>query len=265
MKCSVHATLFIRLASCSHYQLINRMKNIVTTFVCFLFLGISIQTSASADLTTKKYKVGNFNSLEIGHAFEVHVFKGNTYSISATGKDSDLENVDVQLNGSTLEVRLDVSYWTNWKNWKNNNKKIVLNITMPRLKDAEFSGAAKVTLEGFVDEEEMTLHGSGAVKLMSTKLVADKLTLDLSGASKIEMKGQVLKLSIDLSGASHLDLNEMVARDVDVDASGASHVELNVQKSLRVEASGASKITYRGNPLNISKDLSGASTVRKAD
>lgn len=219
---------------------------------------------ASADLTTKKYKVGNFNSLEIGHAFEVHVFKGNTYSISATGSDNDLENVEVQVNGSTLEVTLEESYWSNWRNWKSGNKKIVLNITMPRLKDAEFSGAAKVTLEGFVDEEEMTLHGSGAVKLTASKLVADKLTLDLSGASKVEMKGQVLKLSIDLSGASHVVLTDMIARDADVAASGASHVELNVQKTLRVESSGASKITYLGNPA-VSKDLSGASFVRKTN
>lgn len=227
-------------------------------------LGVSINLLASADLTTKKYKVSNFNSLEIGHAFEVHVFKGNTYSIAATGNENDLESVEVQVNGSKLEVTLDESYWTNWRNWRNNNKKIVINITMPRLKDAEFSGAAKVTLEGFVDEEEMVLHGSGAVKLMSSKLVADKLTLDLSGASKVEMKGQVLKLTIDLSGASHLVLSDMIARDADVDASGASHVELNVQKSLRVEASGASKITYLGNPA-ISKDLSGASFVRRAN
>ncbi len=265
MKCSVHATLFIRLASCSHYQLINRMKNILTAVICFLFLGISTQTSASADLTTKKFKVANFNSLEIGNEFEVHIFKGNTYSISATGPASSVDDVEVEVVGSTLEVTIDDIKWSNWITWSNEKNKVILNITMPRLRDAEFNGATKVTLEGFTDEEEMTLHCSGAAKMSTPKLVADKLTLDLSGASKIEMKGQVLKLSIDLSGASHIDLNEMVARDVDVDASGASHVELNVQKSLRVEASGASKITYRGNPLNISKDLSGASTVRRAD
>jgi hypothetical protein len=227
-------------------------------------LGISINMMASADLTTKKFKVGNFSSLEIGHAFEVHVFKGSTYAISATGNADDLDEIEVDVHGSTLEVSLESSYWSNWKNWNSGSKKIVLNITMPRLKDAEFSGAAKVTLEGFVDEEEMILHGSGAVKLSSSKLVADKLTLDLSGATKVEMKGQVLKLSIDLSGASHVILADMISRDADVDASGASHVELNVQKTLRVDASGASKISYRGNPV-VSQDVSGASFVKKAN
>jgi hypothetical protein len=227
-------------------------------------LGVSINLLASADLTTKKYKVGNFNSLEIGSEFEVHIFKGNTYAVSATGSESRLADLEVNVNGSTLEVTMDNFKWSNWITWSSGSSKIVLNITMPRLRDAEFGGASKVTLEGFIDEEEMSLHVSGAAKLSSTKLIADKLLLDLSGASKVDMHGQVLKLTIDLSGASQIDLNEMVARDVDVDASGASRVELNVQKSLRVEASGASKITYRGNPA-VSQDVSGASFVRRAN
>ncbi len=227
-------------------------------------LGISINLMATADLTTKKFKVGNFSSLEIGHAFEVHIFKGSTYAISATGNADDLDEIEVDVHGSTLEVSLESSYWSKWGSWKGGSNKIVLNITMPRLKDAEFSGASKVTLEGFTDEEEMSIHVTGAAKLNSSKLVADKLLLDLSGASKVEMRGQVLKLTIDLSGASHMILTDMIARDVDVDASGASHVELNVQKTLRVEASGASKISYRGNPV-VSQDVSGASFVRKAN
>lgn len=265
MKYGVHATLFISIASCSHYQLINRMKNILIAVTCFLFLGISIETSASADLTTKKFKIGNFHSLELGHAFEIHITKASSCSITAIGNEKDLEEVEVELVGSKLNVSLDESYWSNWNNWKGSTKKIIINITMPRLRDAEFDGASKVTLEGFTDEEEMTLHCSGASKVTTTRLVADKLVLDLSGATKVVMKGQVLKLSLSLSGASHVILSDMIARDADVDASGASHVELNIQKSLRVDASGASKITYRGNPLNISKDLSGASSVRRVD
>lgn len=242
------------------------MKNIITTVICFLFIGVTSQTFAfSADQQTKKYKVGNFQSLELGSAFEIHITKGSNCTISATGSEKDLDELEVELEGSKLKVSLDESYWSNWKNWKGSSNKIIINISMPRLRDAEFNGATKVTLEGFTDEEEMTLHCSGASKLSSSKLVADKLVIDLSGATKVEMAGQVLKLSVGLSGASHVILNNMVARDIDVDASGASHVELNVQKSLRVDASGASKISYRGNPLNISKDLSGASTVRRVD
>ncbi len=242
------------------------MKNRLRIILSLLVLGFSIQAFASApEQITKKIRVGNFQSLEIGSAFEIHVFKGNVYALSATGDEKALEDLEVRVEGSKLIIYLDESYWKSWKNWKGGSNKIVLNITMPRLRDADFNGATKVTLEGFTDEEEMTLHCSGASKLSSSKLVADKLVIDLSGATKVEMKGQVLKLSLGLSGASHVILSDMIARDVDVEASGASHVELNVQKSLRVEASGASKIEYIGNPLNLTKDLSGASVVRRVN
>ena len=242
------------------------MKNQLRLLVSFMLIGLSLQALAFApDHITKKIPVGNFQSLEIGSAFEIHVFKGNTYALSATGEEKALDDLEVRVEGSKLIVSLDDSYWKSWKNWKGGANKIVLNITMPRLRDAEFNGATKVSLEGFTDEEEMTLHCSGASKLSSSKLVADKLVIDLSGATKVEMKGQVLKLSIGLSGASNIILSDMIARDVDVEASGASHVQLNVQKSLRVEASGASKIEYTGNPLSLTKDLSGASVVRRVN
>jgi hypothetical protein len=242
------------------------MKNHLRIILSLLVISFSSQAFAFApDQITKKIRVGNFHSLEIGSAFEIHVFKGNVNAISATGNEKGLEDLEVRLEGSTLVVSLDESYWKNWKNWKGGSNKIVLNITMPQLRKAEFTGATKVFLEGFTDEEEMSLYCSGASKLSANKLVADKLIVELSGATKVEMAGQVLKLSLGLSGASHVILSDMIVRDADVEASGASHVELNVQKSLRVEASGASKITYRGNPLNISRDLSGASTVRKVD
>ena len=242
------------------------MKNILRSFICLFFLGISLQSYGFApEQITKKIRVGNFQSLELGSAFEIHITKGSACSISAKGNEKDLDELEVELDGSTLKVTLDESYWKNWKNWKGGSNKIILNITMPRLRKAEFTGATKVFLEGFTDEEEMSLYCSGASKLSSSKLVADKLVVELSGATKVEISGQVLKLSLGLSGASHVILSDMITRDADVEASGASHVELNVQKSLRVEASGASKITYRGNPINISRDLSGASTVRRAD
>jgi hypothetical protein len=232
------------------------------TYILFVLVFISFQSTAFAEPITKKIKVGNFHSLEIGNAFEVHVVRGNNCVLTATGNEDDLDELNVNVAGSTLAVSLEQSFLSNLKNWKKGTKKIVLTITMPSLRSGEFSGASKVSLEGFVDEEEMSIHTSGASHLISSKLMADKLILDLSGAAKVNIKGQVLKLSMELSGASHVILSELVARDVDVNASGASHIELNVQKSLHVDASGASKITYLGNPV-ISKDLSGASTVRQ--
>lgn len=251
-------------ASCSHYHLINHMKNIVRSITCFFVLAISLQALAfEPERQTKKIRVGNFQSLEVGYDFDVIITKGNICSIAASGRAEDLDKLDVQVEGNTLKFDLDASW--SWMGYNKNHKKIKLLITMPRIKSGEFSGASHVILQGFNDEEQMNITVSGASKLSGESIQADKLVLELSGASHAKLGGRVAKLELEISGASHLNAESLMIRDGDIEASGASHAQVNIQKSLQVEASGASKIEYSGNPLNLSKDVSGASTVRRAD
>ena len=240
------------------------MKNIVRSIICLFVLGISLQALAFApESQTKKIRVGNFQSLEIGHDFDVQIIKGNVCSITASGRADDLEKLDVQVEGNTLKFDLDASW--SWMGYNKNHKKIKLLITLPRIKSAEFSGASHVNLRGFDDEEQMNITVSGASHFAGDSIQADKLVLELSGASHAKISGRIAKLDVELSGASHLDADALLARDADIEASGASHAQVNIQKSLQVEASGASKIEYKGNPMNLSKDVSGASTVRRAN
>ena len=240
------------------------MKNIVRTIICFFVLGISLQALAfEPERQTKKIRVGNFQSLEVGYDFDVIITKGNICSIAASGRAEDLDKLDVQVEGNTLKFDLDASW--SWMGYNKNHKKIKLLITLPRIKSAEFSGASHVNLRGFNDEEQMNITVSGASHFDGESVQADKLVLELSGASHAKISGRIAKLDVELSGASHLDADALLARDADIEASGASHAQVNIQKSLQVEASGASKIEYKGNPMNLSKDLSGASTVRRAD
>jgi hypothetical protein len=46
-----------------------------------------------------------------------------------------------------------------------------------------------------------------------------------------------------------------------IDASGGSDVEVNVKNELTMEASGASDITYYGNPSKVIKSAHGASDI----
>ncbi len=238
------------------------MKNTLHLVLAFVFVGLSFRTfAAGPEQQTKKYQLGNFQKLELGSDFEVIVTKGNSCQVVAFGRSEDLEKLEVEVEAGTLKFDMDAAW--SWWGYTKNHKKIRLAITMPRLKAADFSGASHVKLIGFTDEEQMNLNISGASKLDAKSLNADKLVLELSGASHVQSSGRVGKLEAGLSGASHLNAQELMSRDVDIEASGASHVQISVQKTMQVNASGASKIEYAGNPLNLSKDLSGASTVRR--
>jgi hypothetical protein len=234
------------------------MKKILSLFAALV---VVFSSFADPAVVTKKFKVANFNSIELGSAFEVHVHKGNVYAVSVTGREKDIDELEV----SSSSGKLEIGYEAGWKwTWNNNRSKLVVNITLPRLKSGDFSGASKVDLQGFTNEEEMSLVFSGASKGMIEGLHADKLKIELSGASDCKITGHTDYLKVEASGASHLKALDFFARNVDVDASGASSAQVHVQKSLKVEASGASHVKYKGSPI-INKDLSGAASLHQVN
>ena len=234
------------------------MKKILSLFAALV---VVFSSFADPAIVTKKFKVSNFNSIELGSAFEVHVHKGNVYAVSVTGREKDIDELEV----SSSSGKLEIGYEAGWKwTWNNNRSKLVVNITLPRLNSGDFSGACKVDLQGFSNEEEMSLIFSGASKGLIEGLHTDKLKIELSGASDCKISGHTDYLKVEASGASHLKALDFFARNVDVDASGASSAQVHVQKSLKVDASGASHVKYKGSPV-IVKDLSGAASLHQVN
>ena len=234
------------------------MKKILSLFAAFL---VVFSSFADPAVVTKKFKVANFKSIELGSAFEVHVHKGSVYAVSITGREKDLDDLEVSVSSGKLEIGYEAGW--NW-GWNNSRSKMVVNITLPRLESGEFTGACKVDLQGFTNEEEMRLLFSGAAKGMAEGLRTDKLRIELSGASDCKITGQSDYLKVEASGASHLKALEFLTRHVDVEASGASSASVHVQKSLKVDASGASHVKYNGSPM-ITKDLSGAASLHQVN
>ncbi|MHA8062521.1 head GIN domain-containing protein [Aquirufa aurantiipilula] len=236
-----------------------------TKFNLFIFLGalfMSIVVFASPEDYSKKFKVSGFQNLDLGQAFEIKVSKGSAYSLAAYGRQEDVDDLEVDIDGNTLKVSYKDRNWG--FNWGKNRKRVRLVITMPRLANADFSGACRVDVDGFANEEQMNFVFSGASKGQLNQINADKLNVELSGASKLNISGHAGKLNVDASGASHMEGTNLMARDTDVEASGASHVSVQSQKTLRVDASGASKVSYKGVPT-ISKDLSGAASINQVN
>lgn len=101
-------------------------------------------------------------------------------------------------------------------------------------------------------------HGGRAVILVPT---LDALSL--SGASKIDIDGDVDSLRLDAVGASKIDAEELTVKDLHLNVSGASKAEVYVTGTLWAQAAGASKITYHGNPEVLQSLAVGASRIKR--
>ena len=106
------------------------------------------------------------------------------------------------------------------------------------------------------------LGASGASQITGDLSAAD-VNIDLSGASSVQLEGSGDDAVIKASGASSAKLAGFEVNNVDVNLSGASSGTINMDGRLDADLSGASSLSYIGEPTMGNINTSGASTLSK--
>lgn len=194
----------------------------------FNFSGVK----GSGVAASEKRDESEFKSVDVGGVFQVEITAQKDYSVEVSADDNLLQYIKTEVEGDTLKISTEKRI--------NSQTPIIVRISAPNIEHVDASGASKVTVNG---------------------LKNSKFGLDTSGASKVDLSGETASLTIDVSGASKIDAENLIAARANVGASGASKVTLNASEELIADASGASKISYAGNPKNVEKKSSGASSV----
>jgi hypothetical protein len=154
---------------------------------------------------------------------------------------------------------------------------------MPRLDALTLSGASKATAAGFDSGADFILNVSGASQATVTGLKVDKITMDISGASRaggdidaagdatlqasgasnINITGKAVEGDIESSGANTVNLAGFAVNDARVNISGASNATINATGAISGDVSGASRLYYTGDPSLGAVHTSGASSISK--
>ncbi|MFD1142100.1 head GIN domain-containing protein [Larkinella insperata] len=207
---------------------------------------------------SRTFNVSNFDKLDLGSAFTIHVSRGSGYKVTASGRSSDLEELEAKVSGGKLQIR-----YKDKLNWNRNRQRVTVNITMPELSSVEFSGASRSDVTGFRNIKELGISISGASS-STIEVDAERVMVDLSGASSVTLSGQAKRLQGEVSGATTLKAYDLKVASATVDLSGASSARMHVTDRLEAEASGASNLTYRGS-ASLRSNTSGASSIKSAD
>ena len=89
------------------------------------------------------------------------------------------------------------------------------------------------------------------------------MDIECSGGSDADLTGSVDILWLETGGGSDFEGYGLKAKEAKVRCQGASDVYVYVTEKLEVDASGASDVTYRGNPQYVDLDSSGGSDIDK--
>jgi hypothetical protein len=259
------------------------MKKLFTVLIALATLSIGLSACSREDLgpaTTKTFDNSGFSRVEISSAFEVEVSQSSTYSFSINAQQKLFDQIKVTQNGDTLEINLQWG-WGSWvSSWGYQRPKA--RITLPDLALLKISGATKGSIKGFSSsshDTDVVVSGASSLQVdyesanarievsgashVDGKVKAGKVTVKIDGASKATLAGSASSVELSASGASWAELEGLAASAVQVELSGASHATVSPVDKMGVNISGASSLTYTGNPSLDSIDVSGASTIHR--
>jgi hypothetical protein len=227
----------------------------------------------SSVLETREFDFTGFSRVEVHSAFRVDVTRAAEHSVSVTIDDNLFEYLDVSLKGDTLMIRMK-----SFHNYRNATLKA--SVGLPELSSLALSGAVRGEVSGFETDGALRITTSGASTLQMSGIEAgeaevyasgasrvvgemDVITarFNISGASTVDLQGSASESTIGGSGASTARLGKFTTATSSVRLSGASNGTVDVTGALDVHISGASRLTYRGNPRLGDVDVSGASTM----
>jgi hypothetical protein len=110
--------------------------------------------------------------------------------------------------------------------------------------------------------EVVEVNASAAVGMEVEVGWVPELWVTVSGASDLVVWGSADRQNATVSGASRYDALDLETGECSLDVSGASDALVWARDWLEVDASGASRVRFRGNPVVVAR-TSGGSTVTR--
>ena len=228
----------------------------ISAVTSFTATSCMINTVASKNEATSTYEVNtSYKSLKVKNAIRVE-YRHDIDTLQIIADSSIISKIKVNYDNEGIEIYAS--------DFRRSYSVTAIVPASKDLKSIEIGGASSFTSDGEIKAEKLDIEVSGASHF-DANIDCQSLEVSVSGASSAEIGGKAVNANIEVSGASKLSSNgEYLNTDyADVDLSGASTAEIICNKNITGEASGASKLSFRG-AAKADVSTSGASkAVRK--
>ena len=231
-----------------------------------------VLTNAGAEEKSLKYTFDEVKSISVNNAFEVYVTKGTSKVVEVTyntdNKDFE-EYLDVRYLSHESKLHLGLKYRSPRERVFGrslNNVKVKVYIQMSELRKINVTGASAIHFEGAFSASDLDVDLSGASKLYGLDVKGNSsLSLECSGASKAVVSAEFDVVRINATGASNVSFSGK-AQLMNADFSGASKGSYDGEfDKCDIECSGASNIEMQGKCRTLSLEGSGACKIDAKD
>jgi hypothetical protein len=227
---------------------------------CLLVVHVRAQETVIQDANAQLRPVKGFHGIRVSSAINLYLSQGSEEKVVVSAADIKMRNqITTEVVDGILIIRLEGGAWK-WWHFRGNSK-LKAYVSYTTLDEIGASGASDVYVDGVITADKLQMDLAGASDFKGA-IKVNQLSLHQSGASDSHITGQVAGMAtIHLSGASDVKGYDLVVEACSAHASGASDIQITVNKELDADATGASDIYFKGAGVLRESHSSGASSV----
>jgi len=220
---------------------------------------VRAQKFVISDANAQLRPAAAFTGVRVSSAIDLYLSQGDETGVAVSAEDPAVrDRIKTEVKDGELRIWFDGQ---NWKNWRS-TRKMKAYVSIKTIESLKADGASDIKLMGRIKADKLSVDLNGASD-MTGELDCNKLDMDLSGASDLTITGNIGAASMRLGGASSVKGWGLATDYCEIDAGGASSANVIVNKELSVKAGGASDVRYKGNGVIKEMKTSGASSVSK--
>jgi hypothetical protein len=198
---------------------------------------------------TKDVSLKAYDEIKVSGPIKLVLLQDSSYSLKLSADSNILDQIKADVSGGKLTVELDQSKYCG-------TDSIVLHAGIGALKSLTASKSAQVTGLEVIYVKDLKIDLSDTTSL-SLNLNAASLKTSLNGSSTLDLKGQTGSHEVKSNGSIKLNAFEFISGSYDLNLEGVAKVSANVLNELKINATGSSEISYKGNPKDIDEKKSG--------
>jgi hypothetical protein len=144
-----------------------------------LLLGGCGERTERGPLVSETREVESFDAISVAGAAKLEITIGEPLAVVVNGHEQAVRRVETRVSGDTLHIKSRPKDWL----IRNNNSRLTLQITLPRLESLQLEGGNDVNVVGFAGGKTVRLSGAGHAEL--SKLVANEATVTVDGVGSV--------------------------------------------------------------------------------
>ncbi|CAL1516676.1 head GIN domain-containing protein [Chitinophaga sp. MM2321] len=210
----------------------------------------------SGNVITEERSIPPFHQLKVEGSMDVYLSQGPAKAAVIEAEDNIIPVIEILMEGDQLKVR----YKRNTS--VSTHKDVKVYLTTPEVDELSLSGSGDLKMNGKFNAKQdikLSLSGSGNIE---GSINAPAVKAAISGSGNMDLKGETKDVSLSIAGSGNFDGDDLLAENVAVSIAGSGDASVHASVKLDAKIAGSGDVKYKGNP-QISSSVAGSGSVKK--